>query len=92
MPLPTPSMDESQNDYVLRCMKFFSKEDTKLDHKQQQAACFERHRKWKRNRKKRVKAKERAKRKMRESKNLVHELNRLKEYFDENYSMSGGNN
>lgn len=87
MPLPTPSKDESQNDYVSRCMKYFSKEDTKLEHKQQQAACFERYRKWKRNRKKRAKAKERAKRRLQESKSLVNDLKKLKDYFDENWSM-----
>lgn len=87
MPLPTPVKDESKNDYVSRCMKFFSKEDTKLEHKQQQAACFERYRRWKKNRKKRAKAKARAKKKLLESKSLVGELKRLKDYFDEHYSM-----
>lgn len=89
MPLPTPKKGESQDDYVGKCMEFFSGEDTDLDQKQQLAACYERYRKWRRNRKKRAKAKERAKRKLAESKSLVNELNRLKDYYDTTYHMGG---
>jgi len=87
MPLPTPVKDESRNDYVSRCMEFFSNEKTELDNKQQQAACFDRYRRWKKNRKKREKAKLRAKKKLKESRSLVGDLKRLKEFYDENYSM-----
>lgn len=87
MPLPTPNKDEKQSDYVGRCMEFWSSEDTKLDQKQQLASCYDRYRRWKKNRKKRDKAKERAKKRIEESKSLVHDLNKLKEYFDGKYRM-----
>jgi len=90
MPLPTPNKGEPQDDYVKRCMDWFSNKDTKLEHKQQLPACYERYRKWKKNRKKRAKAKARAKKKIEESKNLVHELKKLKEYFDDKYRMGPG--
>lgn len=87
MPLPTPTKGESQDDYVSRCMDFLSKDKSKLEQDQRVAACHERYRKWKKNRKKREKAKARAKKKLRESRNLVGELKKLKEFYDENWSM-----
>lgn len=87
MPIPTPTKKEEQDDYVARCMEFWSNEDSDLPRRQQLAACYDKYRKWKKNRKKREKAKERAKKRLAESKNLVNELRKLKEYFDNTYHM-----
>lgn len=73
MPVPNPRKGESQGEYVSRCLKFFSSEDTDLEKKQQLAICYN---KFKQVRKKKVRAN------TKKPKDLVRELRKLAEHFN----------
>lgn len=44
MPIPKPGENESQNDFVSRCMSFLDGEDSSLSQEQRVAACHEAYR------------------------------------------------
>lgn len=44
MPIPKPGENESQSDFVSRCMSFLDEEDSSLDQDQRVAACHDAYR------------------------------------------------
>jgi hypothetical protein len=90
MPVPGPKKGEKENDYIGRCMRFFDDENSDLPKNQRLAVCYDKWRKAKGKSKKKSGGNEKKHRnnvRIKKSKDLVKELERLRDFYNSKYSM-----